>query len=132
VVPEKFEFPVRTILAYDGSASSVYAIKQFAYLFPEMATNEAVLIYANEKLTESALPEESNIEELAARHFTDLTLVRLEADPKKYFASWLLENKNAILVSGAFGRSGVSRLFRKSFVTDAIRDHRLPVFIAHR
>src|SRR6185503_12134589 len=31
VVPDKFEFPACNILAYDGSESSVYAIKQFAY-----------------------------------------------------------------------------------------------------
>ena len=35
LVPEKFDFPESVILAYDGSEESVYAIKQFAYLFPE-------------------------------------------------------------------------------------------------
>lgn len=130
VVPEKYEFPQSNILTYDGTEGSVFAIKQFAYLFPELTDNKTVLIYVNEKGDER-FPEEVSIEELAARHFKDLTLVRLKANPKKYFISWLLENKGAILVSGAFSRSAFSRSFRKSFVTDAIKEHRLPLFIAH-
>src|SRR5215218_8134806 len=47
VVPEQFQFPVKNILFYDGSASSVYAIKQFAYLFPELCENETKVIYTN-------------------------------------------------------------------------------------
>ena len=130
-VPETFEFPTSNILAYDGSESSVYAIKQFAYLFPELSDNNTILIYAKEKGGEE-FPDEINIEELAARHFSDLTLLRLEADPEKYFDSWLMDHSKAILISGAFGRSGISRLFHKSFVAGIISDHKLPVFIAHK
>jgi hypothetical protein len=130
VIPEEFEFPVCNVLTYDGSESSVYAIKQFAYLFPEFVDNKTILIYIKEK-GEKELPEQVSIEELAARHFKDLTLLRLQADPKKYFSSFLLENKGAILVSGAFGRSAFSRSFKKSFVTETIQEHKIPVFIAH-
>lgn len=129
VVPEKFDYPVTNILAYDGSESSVYAIKQFAYVLPELAANETTLVYINER--ESTLPEESNIEELAARHYSQLNILRFDADHKKYFNAWL-EKKGAMLVSGAFGRSGFSRLFHKSFAANIIRDHRVPVFIAHK
>src|SRR5215213_7726270 len=38
VIPEKTVVPRSLVLAYDGSRSSVYAIKQFAYLFPEMTS----------------------------------------------------------------------------------------------
>ena len=130
VVPEKFEFPNSNILTYDGSESAVYAIKQFAYLSPELTDHKTILIYMKEK-GEEEMPEQVSIEELAARHFKDLTLLRLQANHKKYFSSWLLENKGAILISGAFGRSAFSRSFRKSFITDTIREHQLPVFIAH-
>ncbi|MDP4261270.1 MAG: universal stress protein [Bacteroidota bacterium] len=130
VVPEKFEYPVNNILAYDGSESSVYAIKQFAYLLPELTGNETTLVYIKE--SEEGLPDESNIEELAARHYSHLTIFRFDADRKRYFNNWLLEKKGAILVSGAFGRSGFSRLFHKSFAANVIRDHQVPVFIAHK
>jgi hypothetical protein len=37
-----------------------------------------------------------------------------------------------MLVTGAKGRNGFSELFHRSFVADIIREHMLPVFIAHR
>lgn len=130
LVPEKFDFPGNNILSYDGNEASVYAIKQFAYLLPELTGNETVLVYANENAEE--FPEQVNIEELTARHFPDLVLQRLETSPKKFFSEWLAEKNGAIVVTGAFGRSDISRSFRKSFATELISDHHLPVFIAHK
>ena len=129
VVPEKFEYPDTNILAYDGSESSVFAIKQFCYLFPELCVNRTLLVTAGDALGETR--DEQNIEELVSRHFPNLTILNLEIDPKRYFSTWMMEKKNAILISGAFGRSFVSQLLKKSFVSDTIRDHMLPVFISH-
>ena len=131
VVPEKFQFPESNVLTFDGSDDSVYAIKQFTYLFPELCSKTTLLVYAKEE-SEKELPDELYIEELAARHFPDLTLMKLQLDPKQYFNTWVTDRKAAILVSGAFSRSVFSQMFKKSFVTDVIRDHKLPVFIAHR
>lgn len=131
VVPENFEFPVNTILTYDGKEESVYAIKQFAYLFPEFSGNETLLVYASEKEDEE-IPQESNIMELTTRHFNKLSLYKLEAGPRKIFLDWLKDKQAAIIVGGAYGGSGISKLFHKSFMTDIIRDHRLPVFISHK
>jgi hypothetical protein len=131
VVPEDFDFPENNILAYDGSESSVFAIKQFAYLFPELSSNKTILVFAKAKNGEE-MPDQDYIEELAARHFSNLTLEKLQINPAKYFDTWLLENQKAIFVSGSFGRSDISRLIRKSFAIDMLKDHRIPVFIAHK
>jgi hypothetical protein len=131
IVPEKFSFPENNILSYDGSESSVYAIKQFAYLFPEFTTQPTLLVYSKDEL-EDDIPHAEYIEELAARHFPDLTIMKLHLDPKDFFADWISNKKNAILVSGAFGRSSLSRVFKKSFVKDVIKEHKLPIFITHR
>jgi hypothetical protein len=131
VVPEKFIFPENNVLAYDGSASSVYAIKQFTYLFPELSKNKTILVYSKNE-DDKTIPEESFIEELAARHFGDLTVMKLHIHPEKYFADWLHEKKNAILVSGAFGRSLFTQAFRRSFIAEVVKDHQIPVFIAHK
>lgn len=131
VVPEQFDFPEKNVLTYDGSESAVYAIKQFAYLFPDFTDNKTVLLYAKSG-DEIAFPDEQNIEELCARHFNDLTLFKLGVNPQKHFGLWSSEKKGAILVSGAYGRSSFSMMFKKSFVSDVIRDHKLPVFIANR
>jgi hypothetical protein len=132
VVPEKCNYPEFNILAFDGSESSVHAIKQYAYLFPDLCSNKTMLIYATNKEREIAFPDESYIVELAARHFKDLTLFKLDFDSKKHFATWINDKDNAILVSGAFGRSFFSQLFKPSFVSEVIKSHKLPVFITHR
>jgi len=129
IVPEKFDFPQNTILAYDGSASSVFAIKQFSYLFPGLCDNPTQLVAVQDE--EENLPDEQNIEELASRHFSDLSIQKLDVEPRKYFSTWFNERKATMLVSGSFGRSFFSQLFKKSFVSDVIKEHKLPVFLAH-
>ena len=131
LVPEQFEFPETNILTYDGSGSSVYAIKQFAYLFPQMCGHDTLLVFAKRE-REIEFPDEEYITRLAARHFEKLTLLKLPVDTKKKFTNWIEGRKGSIVVSGAFGRSMLSQLFNKSFISGLITDHRLPVFIAHR
>ena len=131
LVPEKFDFPESIILAYDNSEGAMYAIKQFAYLFPELTNLETLLVYAN--IDEGKdFPDKIQMEELAARHFSNLTLFKLEINPKKFFSTWIMEKKSAMLVSGSYGRSGISQFFNKSFIKEVIADHGLPVFIAHK
>jgi nucleotide-binding universal stress UspA family protein len=130
VVPEQFTPPDSVVLTYDGSASSVYAIKQFAYLFPELTTSKTLLVFVEEE--EKTLPEETNIKELVQQHFPDCSVLKVQLPKTGYFSAWVSERQNSMLVSGSFGRSAFSQLFRKSFVSDVIRDHLMPVFVAHR
>lgn len=131
IVPEQYEFPDNNILAYDGSEESVFAIKQFAYIFPELARNKTLLVYAEDE-NDKEFPSRDYITELSTQHYPDLIFYTLEMNPKKYFSLWISERKGSILVSGSFGRSAFSQTFRKSFVNDVIKDHLLPVFIAHK
>ena len=131
IVPEKFNFPESNVLSYDGSESSVFAMKQFAYLFPEFVNNPTLLVYAKNE-SEEEIPDVEHIKELIGSHFPNLEIMKLHFDPKEYFNAWISEKKNSILVSGSFGRSSLSRVFKKSFIKDVIKDHRLPVFIVHR
>lgn len=131
VIPEEFEFPKRNILTYDGSGSSVYAIKQFAYLFPDLCQNETLLLYAKDDKTDN-LPEEEYIKELTSQHYPNVTIEKLHLNPKKHFTTWLAEEGNVLLVSGAYSKSNIASLFHKSFISQAIGTHKLPVFIAHK
>lgn len=131
IIPENKPFPESNILAYDGQEEAVFAMKQFAYLFPELAKNKTLLVYAGEK-GETDFPAMEYVTELATQHYPDLTFYKLEAEPETYFAAWLAEQKNTLLVSGSFSRSVLSQAFRKSFVADIIREHHVPVFVAHK
>lgn len=129
VVPENFEFPKTIILAYDGSESSVYAIKQFANLFPKFSEWNTILVYAGDEKHE--IPDEELIEEFAARHFSNLTVSKIDGTSKINFNEWLKDQEKPFLVSGSFSRSGISELFNSSFITSTIKDHEIPIFIAH-
>lgn len=129
VVPEKFTPPESVILCYDGGPSCLYAIKSFTYLFPQLCNRRTILVYSTVQETE--IPEFDKIKELATHHFTDLSFQLLQADPEKYFDTWLSEIKYPIVVSGAYARSGLSRLARKSFISSIIKEHHLPLYIAH-
>ena len=131
VIPENFSFPKKNILAYDGTESSVYAIKQFAYMFPELCNHETLLVYSSAE-EEEDLPEKKQVEELTKQHFFDISFLKLDINPKKQFRNWVDKNPGAILVTGSFGRSTLSLILHKSFVTDIITEHKLPVFIAHK
>lgn len=131
IVPESFQFPKVNILAYDGTESSVYAIKQFVYLLPELTSLPTMLTFATTDEHEK-IPYEAYVEELVARHFPDLTISKLDLDARRLYTTWVKDEKSGILVSGAFGRSFMSRMFRKSFVTEVLEERLMPVFIAHK
>ena len=131
VVPEQFNVYTINILGYNGTASSVFAIKQFIYLFPELLKMPTILAYVKEDQS-IAFPDQSYVQELLVCHFADLDFFKLDADPYRDFAAWINEKKGALLVTGSYERSALSQLIKKSFVTDVILGHQLPVFIAHK
>ncbi len=130
IVPEKFNFPSHIILAYDGSESSVYAIKQFVNLFPELCSLKTILVYAGDGKHD--IPERELIEEFATSHFEDFSINKIPVTDKNIFNEWLAAQSNPLLVSGSFSRSEISQLLKRSFIIKIIKDHNTPVFIAHR
>jgi len=140
IVPEKFNFPSTIILAYDGSESSVFSIKQFACLLPELCDRKTILLHVGRKVDEETgverqsetFPDKLLAQELAARHFKDLTITTIYQKKDGSIADWLKGQDNPLVVSGSFGRSGLSEFFRKNFVLHVIKKGLVPAFIAHR
>ena len=130
LIPEKYDEPGQVVLAYDGNESSVFAIKQFAYLFPELAKKETILLSILQHQDE--MPEYSLVTELVSSHYPNLKLQSLHLKQKKDFAAWLLNKPNSVIVMGAFARSFFSQLFQKSFANDVIHDVKMPIFISHK
>lgn len=130
LLPEDYKFPNSNVLAYDGSESSVFAIKQFAYLFPELAAQNTIVVHASEEHT--TMPDFDYIKELLSRHFSNLEFLKLDVDPKEYFKTWFVNTKDPILVAGSYGRSSFSEVFKRSFANEIVNEHKFPVFIAHK
>jgi hypothetical protein len=130
LVPENYTEPDHVVLAYDGNESAVFAIKQFAYVFAELAQKETILLSLTNH--EDDLPEYSLITELISRHYPDLKIQTLHLKHKKDFAEWMTDKPNSFIVMGAFSRSLFSQLFKKSFASDVIHDIKMPLFISHK
>ena len=128
LVPENFLEPNSVLLSYDGKASSVFAIKQFAYLLGDKLALNALLFHSEG----DDIPQKERINELSSRHFDPISIEQLNNEDASQLKEWLTKYHHAILVAGAFGRGELSTLFRKSFITDIIRAHKVPIFIAHR
>lgn len=131
VVPENYKASTINVLGYDGSSSSVFAIKQFAYLFPELCQKETLLVYMNGN-GNTKLPNQDYIMEYASQHFGDLTFETLEMSHHKRLLHWLDERQNALLVCGACGRSFLSEMAKESFVQPLLESHQQLLFIAHK
>lgn len=131
VVPEKFDFPTSNIFAYDGGESSVFAIRQFLWLFPEFSKNDSSFVYVKEG-GDLTIPDEEDIREYAEPHLAHAEFLHLGMPSGKSFSSWVSQKKEPILIGGAYDRSGLSELFKKSFFNEVIAERLLPVFIAHK
>jgi hypothetical protein len=131
IVPEKFCVPSSNILTYDGNQASVYAIKQFKYLFPQFWKNKTLLFHASQKKG-AVIPDSSLIEEFVTISFPDYEVWEADFDAHKYLGTWISEKEGSILISGSYGRSELSQIFKESFVAEVIGEHYVPVFIAHK
>lgn len=130
LVPEKYKTPEQNILAYDGNESSVFAIKQFAYVFPELTKRETILLSITDHQQE--VPDYSLITELAARHYPQLKMMALPLSSRNEFTHWLKQQPDSCIVMGSFSRSLFSQLFKRSFAGPVIHEIRMPIFISHK
>ncbi len=130
VVPDAFQKIERLAAAYDSTKDSVFALKQFAYLFPQLTDLPAEFVYVKNKPSEY-IPSLELLEEYASLHFNSLATEKLPFDTHAQFLSWLEGKRNGLLITGSFGRSAVSHLLKPSFADQIIHAHPCPVFIAH-
>jgi hypothetical protein len=131
ILPEKFSAIEHVFIAYDGSRESLHAIKQFCYLFPNLTDLPTEVVYIHED-TNNHIPDLDSLKQFTRLKFDCMSFSKLQFNAADYFSTWISEKKNVLLVSGSFSRSPLSYIGKRSFAEDIIRDHQLPVFIAHR
>ena len=119
------------IFAYNGSGSSVYAIKQFTYLFQEFRHKKAVVVNVRHG-EEAAIEEQFKMKEWLSAHYEEVEFVMLKGDASDELFGYLLDRKDAIVVMGAYGRGILSRFLKPSHASLLLRTINLPIFIAHR
>jgi hypothetical protein len=130
VIPENFETIEKLLIAYDGKRQSLFALKLFSLLFANMSSLPTNIVFIQEDKRED-IPDLEYLQEYASRHYPNLSIQKLHIDFSKNFSKWVGYVKNALLITGAYGRPAISNLFKESFAEKLIRDHNVPLFIAH-
>lgn len=131
LAPDTFRKVEEIVFCYDGSASSLFAIKQFTYLFPQYhAMKVKVLEVGSRSELEEDEGQTRTISWLKA-HYSHVDFQILEGESKDELFTYFLNKKDLFIVMGAFGRSLLSNLFRKSASELVIKTIDLPLFIAH-
>jgi hypothetical protein len=130
IAPENFEGIDEIVFTYDGSASSVFAIKQFTYLLPQFQNKKKSIIQVNESGQWND-QEKSKLHELLKEHHTNLHFEAMKGEPDSKLFSYLFNKKKNFLVMGAYGRNALSMFFKHSHADIQIKTRLQPIFIAH-
>jgi len=128
--PENFEGVDEIVFAYNSGGSSMTAIRQFTYLFPEFHNKKITLLEVN-KENEIGIRAKPKIMEWLKTHYTDIHFKILNGDSSETLFKYLFEKKNLLLVMGAYGRGLLSTLLKPSRATLIVRTSNFPIFIKH-
>lgn len=132
LVPKKYKPIQKIILLYDGKPSSVFAIKMFSYLLPELNAIDTEVVSVNPVAATTHVPDKKLMKEFMKRHFPKAKYTVLKGLAEEEIVKYLLQIKeDAIVVLGAYKRGNVSRWFRESMADVLMKELKLPLFVAH-
>lgn len=132
LVSQKYKPIEKIILLYDGEPSSVHAIKTFSYLLPQLKELDTEVIAVNPTSTTLHLPDNKLMKEFMKRHYPKTKYTVLKGNAENAIISRLKEQqKNCLVVLGAYRRNAVSRWFRESMADVLMKETKFPLFIAH-
>lgn len=131
IAPERFDGIDEIVFTYNGSASSLFAIKQFTYLLPELSNKKATILQINEA-GEWHDPDKYKFKEWLKDHYTDLHFEAQKGKTDSILFEALFTRKNMLLVMGSYGRNALSQFIQTSHADMLIKTVAHPIFITHR
>ncbi len=133
VVPNIVRPIDKVVLLYDGSPSSVYAIKSFSYIFDNVL-NVPIEVFTvrDQFMAKERLPDNKLMREFIKRHFSSVTYTvkngNVTEEIIEHFQNF---GETALVVLGAYRRSDFSRKFKTSMADILLRELGTLLFIAH-
>lgn len=131
LITKDIKLPEIIILAYDGSYSSIKAIKMFSYVFSELKNLPTFLVHISPDRNEIVVPEEENLKLWARKHFANIQIKIFHGETEKELVSFISSHPNSLVVMGAYGRTALSRLFHKSLASTVISNTESSLYISH-
>lgn len=130
MLPGNMQVIKEVILTYNGTFSSMYAIRMLFQLFPALALRKVKLIYVREKGTKK-IPHDSLLHQYLEGPCKKIEYLALEGNAAKSLRIYLQYRKHALVTFGAYGRSPASRFFNGSAAEDVLDLNHVYTFIAH-
>ncbi len=130
-VPETYQ-PVQTLLlAYDGKPNSVFAMRQFSLLFPEMAARlPSVLLHADPEKNEHE--KQVHLQEYLSLHYPALRVAQPWGSAEKELLAAAHSHPSPLVIMGAQGRTTLTSFFSRSMVQRLLQKEAAPFFFSHR
>lgn len=131
LAPKMYEGIDEVVFCYNGSASSVYAIKQFTYLFPELSATKVLLLEVNSTSKQEFDENDRRMMEWLRAYYHQVYYHSLNGTAKDELFTYFFMKRRKLVVMGAYGRSLLSQIFKKSHADPIIRSVDLPLFVSH-
>lgn len=132
LVPSVFQKTEKIIFLFDGEPGSVFAMKQFAAVFPGEDVPIDLVCVRREKET-GELPDKPLIREWVKLHYPQAEYIVMQGDAKTHITEYIREDiRNTLVVLGAYQRGGLSRFLHSSMADALMTKLNIPVFIAHK
>ncbi|MBS1600879.1 MAG: universal stress protein [Bacteroidetes bacterium] len=133
LTPGEYKPIDKLVLLYDGAPSSMYAIKIFSYLFPDLAQLPTEVLTVKNDNESNHLPHHRLMKEFMNRHFPNVTYTLLNGLADMEVINHLKnKNQNELIVLGAYERGTISRWFSPSMADALMQELKSPLFIAHK
>jgi hypothetical protein len=126
VTPFDFDEINEVVFAYDGTDSSIFAMKQFVYLFPQLNDIKITLLQVLKE--DNDITEKKRLKEFMMMYFDAVHYDTLRGDADTELFKKFLAQRNKILVMGAYGRK---KFFSHSTADILLKTLNIPIFIAH-
>ncbi|RPE08894.1 universal stress protein [Chitinophaga lutea] len=129
-LPDNMQVVKEIALTYNGTFSSMFAIRAFFQLMPLLALRKVKLVYVAENNLET-LPDEQLLRQYIKGVCPRAEYIILKGDPAKSLLTYLRYSKHTLVTFGAYGRSRASRFFNGSIADDTLGLGHLYTFITH-
>jgi hypothetical protein len=132
LVPAKYKPIQKVTCLYDGSPSSVLAVKMMSYLLPQLKDIQTGILTIKPMKAGQHIPHNHLMKEFMKRHYPAATYTVVTGIPEQEIIRCLkLEKENPLVVLGAYNRGTVSRWFKESMADRLMKELKLPLLIAH-
>ena len=121
----------KIIFTYDGSYSSMHAIKIFSYLFP-MCRNIPVLLVTVNSKRDDQVENEKFLDDWLVHHYSNIEKEVLQLNAKEQLLE--IVNKfagNVYVVISAYGKEAYARIFHPSHVHLLLKFSKASLFMSH-